>query len=168
MYNDNNKILYLGTDSSKILLLVNDKIVAKQLVLSNKSICINTINKDKDNNLWIGTTKGVYKIVNSKKTYYSTLNGLGSNIISKIFVDTENNIWFGLYGKGLSKYTTEKFINLQSENGLDFDNVTSISQDKSGNIYLTNSMENRINIINRKNYNISNIKANIKSHIVFN
>ncbi len=168
IFNDKNKVLYLGNNSSKIYTFRQGKISKSQIILPKKNLCINTINKDKKNNLWIGTTKGVFKFTNKIFKYYSAKNGLGANIVSKIFVDNENNIWIGLSGNGISKYITEKFLNLKSDDGLNFDNITSISQGKKGLIYLANSMENSLNIINQKNHQISKINANFKSKIVFN
>ena len=168
LFNDKNKTLYIGTNTSEIFTFQNDKISKLPINFPKQPTCINAITKDKQDNLWIGTTNGVYKLSQKSQSYYSTINGLGSNIITKIFVDNENNIWFGLYGKGLSKYITEKFFNLQSNNGLDFDNITSISQNKKGDIYLVNSMENSVNIINHKSKKITQLKTNLKSSIVFN
>jgi serine phosphatase RsbU (regulator of sigma subunit)/ligand-binding sensor domain-containing protein len=43
---------------------------------------------------------------------FSTKNGLPTNNIQSLFIDAENNLWVGTYGKGLAKLSDQKFYSL--------------------------------------------------------
>lgn len=40
---------------------------------------------------------------------YTSFNGLPTDNIQTVFVDSENNLWIGSYGRGLVKYANQKF-----------------------------------------------------------
>lgn len=65
---------------------------------------IQTVFKDRENNLWIGTDgSGVFKYSNNRFTYYTTTNGLPENYINAVAQDAEGNYWLALRSNGLVK-----------------------------------------------------------------
>jgi signal transduction histidine kinase/streptogramin lyase len=81
--------------------------------------------KDKDGNLWVGTsTNGVYfcKPDGTILYTYNISNGLPSNIIQSIIVDNAGNIWISSNG-GISRFdhNTKKIRNYSKEDGLQGD-----------------------------------------------
>ncbi|MEN8157260.1 MAG: two-component regulator propeller domain-containing protein [Bacteroidota bacterium] len=59
---------------------------------------------DSDNNLWVGTMDGLvyFEIDNRRGTRLSQKDGLPGNDISTVFADSENRIWVGSEGRGVS------------------------------------------------------------------
>jgi signal transduction histidine kinase/streptogramin lyase len=81
--------------------------------------------KDKNGNLWVGTsTKGIYfcKPDGTIIYTYDITNGLPSNIIQAIIEDNKGNIWISSNG-GISRFDTKtkKFRNYSKEDGLQGD-----------------------------------------------
>lgn len=81
--------------------------------------------KDKDGNLWVGTsTNGVYfcKPDGTILYTYDISNGLPSNIIQSIIEDNAGNIWISS-NSGISKFDhrTKNFRNYSKEDGLQGD-----------------------------------------------
>ena len=60
--------------------------------------------KDRQNNLWVTTLKGVYKISpDGDTTLFTKENGLTIDFQTSIFQDQENNMWFTNEHTGLCK-----------------------------------------------------------------
>jgi signal transduction histidine kinase/ligand-binding sensor domain-containing protein len=97
--------------------------------------------KDKDGNLWVGTsTNGVYfcKPDGTIIYTYDISNGLPSNIIQSIIEDNAGNIWISSDG-GISRFDhkTKKFRNYSKEDGLQGDQFKQQSSliTRKGEIY---------------------------------
>jgi signal transduction histidine kinase/streptogramin lyase len=97
--------------------------------------------KDKDGNLWVGTsTNGVYfcKPDGTILYTYDISNGLPSNIIQSIIEDNAGNIWISSNG-GISRFDrkTKKFRNYSKEDGLQGDQFKQQSSliTRKGEIY---------------------------------
>lgn len=45
---------------------------------------------------------------------YTSFNGLPTDNIQTVFVDSESNLWIGSYGKGLVKYANQKFYTIRN------------------------------------------------------
>ena len=113
--------------------------------------------EDQSGNLWFGTYGGgVSKFCQSEVegkicytfTNYTEKEGLSNNFVYTIMQDKGGNLWFGTLGGGVSKLvqnsnvgnpkfnSNESFIHYTEKEGLNNNNVFSIIQDKSGNIWL--------------------------------
>ncbi|HEX6847362.1 MAG TPA: two-component regulator propeller domain-containing protein, partial [Chitinophagaceae bacterium] len=67
--------------------------------------------KDRQNNLWIGTLKGVYKISpGGDTTRFTKENGLSIDFQTSIFQDHENNMWFTNEHTGLCKLSNQQLV----------------------------------------------------------
>lgn len=79
-------------------------------LLSPISQTINTIFADKNDNIWLGTNKGVSKVSRWQKQFYlvdnntETTNTFPDGEIVAIESDSTNNIWVGIIGKGLVRF----------------------------------------------------------------
>jgi len=104
---------------------------------------------DKNDNVWIGTRKGLFKIVQNNKQNYiitpfrdkiSLVTGDLStqNIVYSLYQDSFDNLWIGTFGKGLFKYNTNddsiKWFN--SKNDLIHETIFSIIQEYSGDLWI--------------------------------
>ena len=96
---------------------------------------VQTITGDNQGNLWIGTTSGVSKFDGANFTNYTTKNGLPSNHVNVIFIDSKQIIWFGTK-KGLARFDGDSLVNFSSKNGLIDDCILSFVEDKKGKIWI--------------------------------
>src|SRR5687768_7345716 len=119
-----------------------------QGLADNKVSCIAA---DNQGNLWFGTKNGVSKYNGNSFTNYSTRQGLKNNEVNSILLDKNGNIWFGTSG-GVSRYDASLptiagtrgndtvgqvtvFTNYSNIEGLINNHVTTILEDKNGNIW---------------------------------
>jgi len=95
------------------------------------------------NEVWFATLGGVSQgIVNGDKiafTNYTSENGLGSNYIYKVFIDSHKRVWFATDGKGISVRENGSFKNYSLSEGLNSNIVYSVSEDSKGAIWLSTS-----------------------------
>ncbi|MDA8763784.1 response regulator [Flavobacteriaceae bacterium] len=115
-----------------------------------KSSNIRKIIVDREDNVWLGTRSGVYRLnkEEGKATYTITsLNDkmsrlLGNptepTIIFSLFEDRQNQIWIGSKGRGLFKYSKKEddLIFYTAKDGLIHNTVFSITEDEAGSIWI--------------------------------
>ncbi len=106
---------------------------------------------DSKDNIWLGTTQGLFKITKNKesvlsvKSFFEKMskefnNGVSANHVLAIYESSDKQtIWIGTRGAGLCKYdvindTVTWFNKL---NGLSEENVTGIIESLNGNIWLS-------------------------------
>ncbi len=77
---------------------------------------VQSVFQDDDNQLWIGSYKGVYRLSDEDQGRYARVerfssgNGLSGDRVRKVFRDLEGNIWIALYGDGLSMLTGQPMV----------------------------------------------------------
>jgi ligand-binding sensor domain-containing protein/serine phosphatase RsbU (regulator of sigma subunit) len=93
---------------------------------------VNSIEKDKNGNVWIGTLGGLLKYDGSQFTLISERDGLQDNSITELYCDDEG-LWAGT-DNGLVniKNGIIKTIVPIEKNGLSFENIQSISKSSDG------------------------------------
>jgi len=119
----NTNKLYIGTyDGLATLDLEKNSYLNKKgqnHILSNKIVY--SLYEDEENNLWIGTSEGLfYKPNNDTITQiYTTEQGLPSDVISAIEEDDNNNLWIST-NNGISKFElqSKEFKNYYFRDGL--------------------------------------------------
>jgi hypothetical protein len=105
-----------------------------------------SIKEDDEGNIWIGTHQYANKYDPNTNTwsYFSMVNtnqGLGSDMIYDIFIDSNQNKWFGTSGGGVSKYDGTIWTKYNSANsGLLNDHIRAISEDSLGNMWFGSSV----------------------------
>ncbi|HMH23293.1 MAG TPA: two-component regulator propeller domain-containing protein [Puia sp.] len=79
--------------------------------------------------LWISSTKGLYRWADHALTRFSTANGFTESPVGDIFRDRENNVWFATNGSGIFRYSYEDFSFLDRSQGLTGTLITGIAED---------------------------------------
>ncbi|MBT1701694.1 ligand-binding sensor domain-containing protein [Chryseosolibacter indicus] len=91
----------------------------------------------KGDEVWLATLGGVTQIQYSgnglKFENYSIKNGLASDFIYKVFIDSKNRKWFGTDGRGVCMFDGSAFHRF--ERGLPSKVVYDITEDSSGAVY---------------------------------
>jgi ligand-binding sensor domain-containing protein len=92
--------------------------------------------EDSTGNLWIGTKNGVIKKKDGRDTVYTISDGLGSNIVTAVFVDKNNTIWVGTYN-GLTCFEDGVFKQTYLRPcGIAGNFITSICQNVDGVLWI--------------------------------
>ncbi len=115
-------------------------------------------------NLWLGNAKGLILFDPENKTskYFfnqpEDSNSLGKGMIISLYEDTQENVWIGMVGNGLTKYNTKKnqFTSYKIEDGLAGNIVYSIEQDQFG--YLWAATDNGLSKIDPKTMTFRNYR----------
>ena len=106
---------YFGTHSEGLINYdFNKNRRTKKYDLSNglTSNPVQSLLKDREGNLWIGTDgSGVYKFYNEKFTYYTKANGLPEEFINTVAEDKLGNLWIAPRSNGIIKANSLEFIN---------------------------------------------------------
>lgn len=86
--------------------------------------------EDQNGFYWITSENGLYRF--NKKTklieHYNEDQGLSSNILQKLLVDREGNIWIAMFRGGLAQILDGKFVNISPSEGLCSNVIYSIVQ----------------------------------------
>ncbi len=100
-----------------------------------KSTFITNLFIDSQHNLWVSTTKGVYKYDHEKFTHYNDRDQLNSAWVLQTAEDKAGNIWFATFTGGLNRFDGEHFTYFDKTKGVKSDNIYSVIADVEGNIW---------------------------------
>ena len=102
-------VIYVGTTSGLFIVDIHKGITQHLSMESNPALTNNNImfiDKDQDNNLWLGTNGGGINIVSADRKhvrYIFKQNGLNSEIVYSIIREDKNTVWIGTFN-GLARY----------------------------------------------------------------
>ncbi|MEP7342768.1 MAG: two-component regulator propeller domain-containing protein, partial [Acidobacteriota bacterium] len=95
------------------------------------SIC-----RTRDNDLWIATSDGLFRLRDGKSKKYTTNEGLLSDQITCLHEDAEGNLWIGTY-KGLNRYRDGKLSPFRNGNETSMaDAIGAIGSDHEGGLWI--------------------------------
>ncbi len=115
---------------------VNFKIYDKSKFPGLKSNFIYDIDEDENGNLWLATWGGGISCFDGKSfTTFDKSDSLIHETVEHILVGRDGSIWIGTK-TGLSRYINNHFYNYSIENGLLYNQITSIYEDQEGNLFI--------------------------------
>ncbi len=119
---------------------------------------VRTIAQDKDGFMWFGSQEGLHRYDGYQfLSFHHDANqatSLSSDLISRILVDSSQNLWVATRGNGLNLYreNTQDFMHITTKTKdakLSDDNVNALFEDSDGKIWV--GTENGLNIISVEN-----------------
>ncbi|WP_375562931.1 two-component regulator propeller domain-containing protein [Bernardetia sp. OM2101] len=114
-----NTTTWVGTDNG-IKILQGDSLISSSYPEMNVIKDAFDILEDQNGFFWIASENGLYRY--NKKTKklenYNETQGLANNILQKLLVDREGNIWIGMFRGGLAQILDGKFVNISMSEGL--------------------------------------------------
>lgn len=180
LYEDEFQNLWIGTFGEGVYIF--NKNTQKYWQLSEKDgltngsiLSIAGVNKQ----VWLATLGGVTEldlkqdILKTKKIQsrnFNQENGLGTNFIYKVFIDSQERTWFATDGKGISVLENGIIKNFQTASppqaqgtgkGLKLKTVYSITEDHRGHIWLSTAKEG-IFEFDGENFNHLTIKEGLR------
>jgi len=135
--------IWLGTDKQGVIhLTLNRELNRWQSRIYNtdsglKFNYINTLFRDSDNNIWIGTEGGgLYRLAGDEISSFSEEDGLSNDSVNCIYEDREGNLWVGTLS-GLNLLMNGKFTTYTETEGL-LDNMTwTVFGDRQNRLWIT-------------------------------
>ena len=183
IYEDDDKTLWIGTNKSGVNIINGESI--KHLNKENSNIVSDLIEDITGfkNYIFIGTNEGLSVLVKNDKTAknytitnYTTKDGLPSNKIRSLFIDSKGYLWIGT-NKGLAILDTNnnKIIDITyilDEIGVSDKFIRAVYEDSKGNYYIGCFLEGGLIKINpnTKEYkiykNIENDDSSISNNSI--
>ena len=121
---DKNGIIWIGTQGG----LSRFDGINWQTLGSN---AVYTVKIDKSGNVWVGENGAAYKYDGLNWTKFS----FTSDYIGAIEFDNQDNIWFGTWLNGVSKYDGKRMTKYDNSKGFPGNKANSIFQDRNGNLW---------------------------------
>ncbi len=140
-YYSSNSQEYFTADGGILHLLTTtgfNTYVTKKGPISNE---ISKVFVDAQNNVWVGTDKGLSKYNGSTWTHFDRSSGLAADHVGAIAQDKEGNIWIGYsailnpIATGASRYNGSSWQHFTTANGLGGDRVYDIAIAPNGDIW---------------------------------
>ncbi|WP_058186718.1 sensor histidine kinase [Terracidiphilus gabretensis] len=101
---------------------------------------IQTLLADREGALWIGTNRGLARIVDGKPEFkvdkLPVTDPLASASIVSLFEDREGNIWIGTETSGLHVLRDQRFLSIGAPEGLSSDETTALVEDGAGKLWI--------------------------------
>lgn len=138
--NSGNEFLLLTAE--KIYLLKNNKIQDFNLPGIERVIKpYRDFLQDAKGNLWIAANIGVYRFGETGLIHFTKKEGFTNNAINKIFMDSDQQLWFGTDGVGIFKFGGDTFRSFLKESETINPVIYRISRDENGNIYFVSDLK---------------------------
>jgi signal transduction histidine kinase/ligand-binding sensor domain-containing protein len=97
-----------------------------------------TLCSDRQKNLWVGTTRGLYRIHGVDVEHYGSDQGLSGDFVLNIFEDREGNVWVAT-SQGLDMFRDLRVRSISKREGLSEDGVESLAPAPDGSVWVGTS-----------------------------
>jgi len=160
-----NDELWVGTESS--LYVIENGIVTKfdDEYPELYKVSYNKIIEDREGNLWMATSNGLFKYTDNDLIPFGKDEGLTSTGIQGICLDNSNHLWIGAGQRGLYRFSGERFSYLSEEEGLPYDLVSGIVKDNTG-AYWISTMGGGVVVRKGKSMKVYSLQNSLKSNLI--
>ncbi len=136
IYEDRNNKLWIGTKNSGVFCVAGGKVESFNTAKGMRSNYVTAVYEDWWGNMWFCSPDFGAMVFSGKQfTLYGRDDGMNCNRITTVFEDNKGLFWFGTKNKGLCLLSGNKFSAIL-KGKLDSRNVTCMTQDDSGNIFI--------------------------------
>lgn len=188
LFQDDHRVVWIGTKDQGIIqfIPVKNEVAGVEFKKGRINMFSNkfeqkyyhayTFTEDREGNIWIGTDIGLNKYMGDLFKIYNHNENLVNDLVWSILSDSKGNIWMGT-SKGVSKFTfgikdgktlynNPNVTNYSVGDGLAENIITSIHEDKRGDIWFGTENEG-VSVLNVstnrfRHYNFTNGLANNK------
>ncbi len=134
--NDRSGRLWRGTFSSGLDCHEGGGIRTYTTTNGLSSDAITALVEGSEGSIWVGTEKGLSRILESRITRFSIADGLGHEWVRSLCVDSDGMLWVGTAGGGLSAWKDGRFVTLGVAHGLPNGRVDLILDDGQNNLWI--------------------------------
>ncbi|MCX6222539.1 MAG: histidine kinase [Bacteroidia bacterium] len=138
LFNNNDGSYFVGT-KGMIYRIKNNCVIDQYKINVTGNNEVVTILKDSNSNIWFSIMNmGFYLMPNSsgKIVDIGSKMGLQKTLVNKFFEDREGNIWLSTFGKGVFCINNLYIKSYNEKDGLNSNNVYSISKGSSGKLLI--------------------------------
>ena len=108
----------------------------RTLEFDGSKVAIITLLMDRNNALWVGTSKqGIYRIYRDKVEHFGSADGLSSDYVYKFLEDREGNIWVTT-SKGIDNFRDLRIVTFSPREGLTSEEVDAVLASRDGSIWV--------------------------------
>lgn len=99
---------------------------------------VRTIAKTGDGTVWFGTAGGgLGRLKDGQLQYFRKADGLGSEYIGSLHLETDDTLWIGTMGGGLTRFKNGRFTTIGTEQGLPNGFIAHIEEDDLGFFWMS-------------------------------
>lgn len=95
---------------------------------------VNTITERPNGEIWVGTERGVYRLLNERFQAFGDHNGLTQADVHAIRIDGEGSIWIGTFGGGAFLLHSPDIMTFRNDDGLSNPFVSAMCESSPGNL----------------------------------
>jgi len=106
--------------------------------VDGETLGVSSLYSDDQENLWVGTYHGLYKIHGENVDHYGTAEGLSDDVVYDIFEDRERNVWVAT-SQGVDMFRDLRVTSISAREGLSEDAVESVAADRDGRVWVGTS-----------------------------
>jgi ligand-binding sensor domain-containing protein/AraC-like DNA-binding protein len=158
MYEDKEKSLWIGTESSGIKRLKDSKFLCYEPLREHQEEIFFSLFENQKGDTWIGVHGGkLFRCRGNDLIEAVEIPGIPGTTIFSIADDAAGNLWLGTNGKGIFQKKDSTYVQFTTREGLTDNVVFSITRDKPGNLWL--STFDGVSIIRHNNNVIDSFKS---------
>lgn len=134
----NNKTLLVGTADNGLFSYDIGKKIFKKIPLENNRLS-NNINAllIKNDTLWVGTNNGIYKYAKGYLKHFSTVDGLGHNVVNDLLYNAKKNIIFvACLSNSLAYIKNDSILHFPITQNNDLFDLVSLTNDLDGSLWI--------------------------------
>jgi ligand-binding sensor domain-containing protein len=91
--------------------------------------------QDRENNIWVGTNRGVFRYNGTDWQNFTTKDGLAGYSVIAIAQDAQDNMWFGTQAQGTIRYDGKNWRTFSVRDGLIGSQMQCMLKDNKGNMW---------------------------------
>lgn len=91
---------------------------------------------DREGALWVGTNRGLARIVNGRVDRLPVTDSLATASVVSLLEDREGNLWVGTETSGLHVLRDQRFTSIGAQEGLSEDATTTVVEDTAGKLWV--------------------------------
>jgi len=100
---------------------------------------VRAIVEDRDGGLWLGGLAGLSHMRGRKIVTYDKKQGLSSNSVYDLRLDSTGSLWVATYGGGVNRYRDGRFKAITAQDGLPDDLLLGLLEDGHGNFWFSSN-----------------------------
>lgn len=136
LYPERDGRLLVGTVKGRLYQIQNGQVIPLPLPALPPDAEIKVLYRDRQQVLWVGTTKGLWQVRQDGSTRYTVLDGLASDRINVVFEDADQTLWIGT-DRGLNSYHSGRFTSHHFRDEMtSIDPVMALCRDHEGSLWV--------------------------------
>lgn len=92
---DKNNVIWIGTDKHGLYQFDDNKVKKTVNPTLPKQFSVYKLSLDRKGNIWIASDQGLFGLSDGTIDHYSVKDGLTTNMVKDVLVDSDDNIWCG-------------------------------------------------------------------------